>query len=357
MSESFAISGLGGVEESTARLPLVGYTVLWRLAGIRVGHAELEKLLTAAGFRRYLPDPPTPRTALRRALERWVAARRRAAATARTRLSAVPGAEDEAEGRRTLIRVINRAGSEHLVYALVAEDVDFPSLGLSYGTALRILLHKKTGEMVCTTEASGVIDALSESRRVSAELAPYWAEYKDLHIARDLSQMMREIVGGMSATCLRREGGVYFVPAGERESLGRLRELFARLPQLPEREPFVCALGVPDANETRRSLAVAVHAGVMDEIGLLRSDLVRVAEGGEKVREKTVEQRLLAYKRMRAKAELYRDLLGMRQGEVSAAVAALEAQARRLLMSDDEAGGPPGAPPSLFGRMEGQAAA
>jgi hypothetical protein len=169
--------------------------------------------------------------------------------------------------------------------------------------------------------------------------------------------MMREIVGGMSATCLRREGGVYFVPAGERESLGRLRALFARLPQLPEREPFVCALGVPDAKETRRSLAVAVHAGVMDEIGLMRSDLVRVAEGGEKVREKTVEQRLIAYKRMRAKAELYQDLLGMRQGEVSAAVAALEAQARRLLMSDDEAGGPPGAPPSLFGRMEGQAAA
>ena len=44
-----------------------------------------------------------------------------------------------------LIRVINRAGGEHLVYALVAEDIDFSALGLSYGTALRILLYKKSG--------------------------------------------------------------------------------------------------------------------------------------------------------------------------------------------------------------------
>lgn len=73
-----------------------------------------------------------------------------------------------------MIRVINRASSEHLVFALVDENVDFASLGLSYGTSLRILLHKKTGEMIVTTEASGVIDAVNESRQLAAELAPYW---------------------------------------------------------------------------------------------------------------------------------------------------------------------------------------
>jgi len=57
------------------------------------------------------------------------------------------GDQEENDGgrRRPLIRVINRAGGEHLVYALVAEDIDFSALGLSYGTALRILLHKKSG--------------------------------------------------------------------------------------------------------------------------------------------------------------------------------------------------------------------
>jgi hypothetical protein len=38
-----------------------------------------------------------------------------------------------------LIRVINRAGRDHLVYALVAEDIDFSVLGMSYGTALEAI--------------------------------------------------------------------------------------------------------------------------------------------------------------------------------------------------------------------------
>ena len=169
------------------KFPLIGYTVFWRLAGIRVSHPDLDRALQATGFDKYLPHPPTPRVALRRALAEWIKAKQQ---IARSLQRQKDDEEDEANGgvrRRTLIRVINRAGSEHLVYALVAEDIDFSLLGLSYGTALRILLHKKTGEMICTTDAEGVIDAQRESRRVSEELAPYWRHYRDLFISRDLS--------------------------------------------------------------------------------------------------------------------------------------------------------------------------
>jgi hypothetical protein len=49
----------------------------------------------------------------------------------------------------------------------------------------------------------GVIDAQRESRRVTDELAPYWRQYRDLFIARDLSEMMRAIINGMNAVSLR----------------------------------------------------------------------------------------------------------------------------------------------------------
>jgi hypothetical protein len=85
------------------------------------------------------------------------------------------GDEDQDENggghRRTLIRVTDRAGSEHLVYALVAEDIDFCMLGLSYGAALRILLNKKSGEMICTTDAQGALDAQRESQQSHRRLA------------------------------------------------------------------------------------------------------------------------------------------------------------------------------------------
>ncbi len=68
MRNGVNIRDLNGVEASTAQLPLVGYTVFWRLTGIRVSHPDLEQALESTGFEKYLPDPPTPRVALRRAL-------------------------------------------------------------------------------------------------------------------------------------------------------------------------------------------------------------------------------------------------------------------------------------------------
>jgi hypothetical protein len=335
MHNGVNIRDLNGVEASTSQFPLIGYTVFWRLAGIRVSHTDLEQGLQSAGFDKYLPDPPTPRVALRRALAEWIKAKQRI----RRNLQLQQGDEDHDEigggRRRTLIRVINRAGSEHLVYALVAEDIDFSVLGLSYGTALRILLHKKTGEMICTTDAEGVIDAQRESRRVTDELAPYWRQYRDLFIARDLSEMMREIINGMSAVSLRQAGGVYFVPASERDSLLRLRQLITDIPQVTGLDPFVCVLGVPDAVEAKRGLSRAVHAGLLDEINSLRGDLGRLSESGDRLREKTIAQRLLIYKQLKAKAEMYQDLLGMRQDQVRAGIAGLEREALSLLTSEN----------------------
>jgi hypothetical protein len=334
MRNGVNIRDLNGVEASTSQFPLIGYTVFWRLAGIRVSHADLDQALQAAGFDKYLPDPPTPRVALRRALAEWIRAKQRIAQDLQLQQNDEDHDENNGGSRRTLIRVINRAGSEHLVYALVAEDIDFSMLGLSYGTALRILLHKKTGEMICTTDAEGVIDARRESQQVTGELMPYWRQYRDLFIARDLSEMVREIIGGMNAVSLRQAGGVYFVPASERDSLLRLRQLIADIPQIEDLDPFVCALGVPDAVEARRGLSKAVHAGLLDEINSLRGDLNRLSESGDRLREKTVAQRLVIYKRLKAKAEMYQDLLGMRQDEVRAGIAALEREALDLLAVD-----------------------
>src|SRR5262245_42343252 len=124
------IRDLNGLEAATSQLPLIGFTVLWRLDGIRVSHSDLEQALLVTGFEKYLPDLPTPRVALRRALAEWIKTKQRNARTLQLQL----GDEDQEQNgdgrRRTLIRVIDRAGSEHLVYALVAEDVDFSALGV-----------------------------------------------------------------------------------------------------------------------------------------------------------------------------------------------------------------------------------
>src|SRR5215211_7025700 len=117
-----------------------------------------------------------------------------------------------------------------MVFALIAEDVDFEKLGLQYGTSLRLLLHKTTKTFVCTSDAVGVPEATVESAQITREIGPYWTQYSTLHVSGDLSRMMRNIVASLGAISLRREGGLYFVPVGERAALERLRGLLGKLP-------------------------------------------------------------------------------------------------------------------------------
>jgi hypothetical protein len=51
------------------------------------------------------------------------------------------------------------------------------------------------------------------------------------------------------------------------------------------------------------------------------------------VREKTITQRLQVYQRIKAKVEMYQDLLCMQQDQVRASISALETEARNLLTS------------------------
>src|SRR5215211_4248017 len=80
-------------------LPLLGKIVFYSLAGVRIAHADLKTALEAAGFGPFLPDPPTARKAMTRAIGAWVEAR--AAAGQGPALTsdhtAATGPEDEAE--------------------------------------------------------------------------------------------------------------------------------------------------------------------------------------------------------------------------------------------------------------------
>jgi hypothetical protein len=86
-------------------------------------------------------------------------------------------------------------------------------------TDLRIQLHNKTGQMICTSQTTGRIESYHESQQVAAELQPYWREFKDLHVACDLSEMTRRNIDSLQATALRRAGGIYFDPKGKRDEL------------------------------------------------------------------------------------------------------------------------------------------
>jgi hypothetical protein len=330
------------IERSTVNLPLIGYTVFWRLAGIRVPHPELATAVATAGFTGFLPEPPSPRKALRRAIEAWISDR------AIGSVGPALAADDEEEGdddelsasggrvqQRALVRLIN--DKEWLVFVIVAEAVDLTGLGLSYGTSLRVLYHKASGGIAITTDAEGVpaLETDAQGRRLTDAFLPYWHEYRTLHISGDLSRLMRQTIGALQSVCLRPNGGLYFVPVGQADALQRLGALIEALPVAGDRVPFVCAQGVLNRPEAVRKFSSALYEGLVDEVNALASDLTRLTAGrAGSVKATTIEARLATYRQLRDKVELFTDVLSRRKGQLLERLETLTAQARAVLLGD-----------------------
>jgi hypothetical protein len=160
------------LQHDYANLLILGHIIWYGLAGIRTDRTSLLRLLMQHSFQDYVPEPPTDKLALQRALREWIRLR---GATQRS-----AGDEDEETATRALIRPINKRRAKYAVYAIVAEEVDFALLGLYHGISMRILLSKlepherapRQPKLICMTDALGEIAAENEARQVTDELRP-----------------------------------------------------------------------------------------------------------------------------------------------------------------------------------------
>lgn len=343
-------------KEAATGLPICGFNLIWQLRGIRTTRKELQQALNVAGLSEHMPEPVSARVALRRALEAWVSERaqiHRQANTTNTgeeselQVTETADAKDSAlknkcadQMMRTLIRVINKRGSEQVVFAIVAEAVDFTGLGLSYGTSLRIKLDKRTNGLSVTTEARGEIEAATENTQLTRELEPYWREFRDVYLSADLAPMVRRMIIQMDSVSVRREGGVYFVPAHMEARVRAVQSLLERLSgaaRSSDAASYLTALPVAELSQSRHELARAVHDGLVDELRNLAVDLARFTDAPEgTVRHTTVAERLTLYRELKRKTGMYEELLAMRRDDIDGALRELESRARSLVTNLDK---------------------
>lgn len=347
------------IEPATDDFPLLGYTVVASLGAVAVQHDRLRHVLAALGFEQYLPGTPEPRTALRRAMRAWL---KELAGPAAKELGLEAEDDDGAHRKRQLIREIVSPHTPVLTFALVAEDVDLSQLGLSYLTNVRVFYDRSTDQLYLTTTPVGQFDPmllrLASSARdldLLERLRPLWDLYRVLHAAADLGRMVQAIIADLEATALRPGGGVSFVPYRHRDALQRLKALVEQA--LPAES---CESGIPgtlvhipviDRPATRAHMARVVHQALLGEVGTMQKELERLIEQAQartdkgqpgKVRQSTVLHRLADYRAMRAKVELYGEILGARQQEALQVLGQLQHTARTLLdtaagsMADDD---------------------
>ncbi len=286
-----------------AHVAVLGYAVFWRLSGVQVPHTALEAALTQAGFARFVPAPPSPPTALRRALL-WFA--------------------QHAGCETLLLRVVSRAP---WVFALVREELDQQG-SLTYLTRLRVRYDPWTRDICCTRHPRGPIDATTEDQSTTATLRPLFQNACETHTGEDLSRVLRAIIARLGAVRLQR--GVYFVPVSESAPLQRLDALVARLPGAP----LLATLARLDERRTRERLVHAIHADLMRELDSIEARLCDMQATHPQPEMALLCQHLLSFRAVQNKAQIYTELLGARVQEMSARLAALQERVQNLVLID-----------------------
>lgn len=317
---------------------LLGHIVMWRLGGIAVKHAALLNVLDAAGLAEFAPKEPTLVASIGRAVTAWVKDRAELDGGPKlVSLNAQVAEDEEGTGRatRSMIRKIDSKDSDWLVFSVITEDINLRALGLSYETDLRVLVHKTNLNMLVTATSYGEVDAES-TRMIEVEqaIAAHWQYYKDLHTSGDLSRIVQTIVAGLDSVPLRKEGGVYFVPAKNTARIQTLNNLITTLPSAATQLNTSYFVALPQANVEgiRNQLAPAIKEGIMDELGSLRTVLQRFIEQQKNgsVRAETIQSRLDQYARVAEKLDLHADILGFRRSAIQPDLDWLQAKALEL---------------------------
>lgn len=275
--------------------PVLGSITWWDLGGILAGFDTFMASWRDAG----LPDqkftPVTLQEATRRGLEDWLAATYAKHGLARKSSSATSGEES-----RTLVRVINKPGSEWVVFILVSERADLEALGLSHASSLRVGLHKETGALRVTYTAEGGMDYVACEEALREEMEPYRAHYTGRIVGADMSNGIRFALRKSGGVCVRKDGGVYFMPPSEKDTITQMAAVLGMV------GGSLTMLDIPDTAAHKAEMQREVTAGLNAEIAAVKAEILTL---NDKSRKKTIQAKLSYLSTLKVKALAMADTL------------------------------------------------
>lgn len=339
------------IKESTATMPLLGYTVIASLdSSLEVSFADLQQTLMPLGFGSddLLPPAPEPRTYVRRAITAWI----KEMAQEGTGTTVDLFEEDET-GHKTkpLVREVKIRDKAQIVLALVSENVDLAAMGLSYLTNLRVFYVKPKkdkdgqetpGVLNLTLTPSGATDAHThvpddQEQTLLDGLQKHIEHYAETYKTQELTRMVKKIIESMNATTMRPSGGVYFVPYQHRDQLARLKTLVEQNLTAPTGKTTSTLMHLPVVDEanTKAQVSRSAHQTFVSKAYAFEVDMQRFlnnpANRQRGIHKNLMEKRIEDMEAVKNELDLYGKLLGVQREEIAAKLDKMEDQARELI--------------------------
>jgi hypothetical protein len=292
-TEDIAMSALERIRNTLAAPggEHLGDLTWWTLADARVSRADLEQVWTAAGLdSAHLPEEPTPVKAMKLAA--------RAAAIGQADRLVRLGLEDERQ----------------IVHAIVREHRHEDG-SVSFTQEARVFLERASAHAMTDVPGHDLAEAV---------LGKY-SELKDTHPPDDVRRAMMNVLASCAAVTLREHGGIYWIPAAYSDTL---RHLQSAIEKIGNSKLYL--LPVNRSADASRTLGAAAKSAIEDELAALKAEVEGfLAQPPDRV--STLVRRLDAFEALKARANLYKDVLQVHVADLESTLANLAASVEQLL--------------------------
>ena len=275
----------------------LGDLIWWNLSDARIPRALLEHLWTGTGLAlNLLPEPPSAEKALKTAVRECQM------------------------GKPDLLIRLGKESEVELVFALVRERKDGAG-NVEYHQEARVTLGR-SGESVSTDDPQ---------HSDVTHLVNTFHSLRHTHTADDVRRALVKALHAFSAVSLREGGGIYWVP---HPFAHQLRQLQSAIEQIGASRFYL--LPVHDSADAAHSLGSVARGSLEEELTSLQEEIAQFqAEPPE--RASTLERRLDAFAALRARADLYRDILSVQVDGLERHLAEMEATVSSLLLTKQAA--------------------
>ncbi len=263
----------------------------WVLSDAAISRSDLESKWKQTGLpHQLLPEPPTVEKAFKLAV----------------RETAV------GIGDRLIRLAVENEGT--VVFAIVREEKHADGT-LTYTQEAKVALEMLTGNVMTDAPTHDLV----------VTIRARFAELRDTHTADDVRRTITRALQSMSAVLLRENGGVWWVPAPHAESL---RKLQVAIESIGSSRFYL--LPVHDSADAHRTLGDAASKSIEAELSELRTEVASfLAQPPE--RTSTLVRRLDAFDALKARAQLYRDVLNIQVVDLDRTLDGLSASIETLL--------------------------
>jgi hypothetical protein len=269
----------------------LGDVVWWGLADARVARSHLESVWAAARLDlASLPEPNSAEKALK---------------------TAVKESSVGLAGR--LIR-LGKEDEYEIVFAVVQEKRHQDG-SVTYQQETRILLNRDTETLRSDVPGHDVAKAI--------ELR--FSELRHTHTADDIRRAVLKVLDSCAAVTLREHGGVYWVPSTYADQLRRLQ---SAVEQIGSSRAYL--LPIHASAEATRTLGEAAKTSIEEELATLKNEVEGFLQAPPD-RQSTLVRRLAAFRDLKARAELYRQILNVTVADLDLTVDNLTASVEQLL--------------------------